>query len=439
MLGIEFIQEQFYLLSERAAVLLSSPDTYLQFSSILVIYFLAFFAAFQAKNRIRWVKMPPEPTSHPMRKLAYDIHKLVFPLLTIIGMRFLAELYQETETSTWLIQVALGIAMLVFLNQIISRFVANKVLAKLFKWIALPILFLHLIDVLPSIVQVLETIRVEAGNVSISAYGIARVCVFALFLFWFGRASNQFGKDVIRKQASLDVPTKEVLVKVLEVALFTLVILILLNVMGINLTVLAVFGGALGVGLGLGLQSIATNFISGLIILLDRSITVDDFIEFDEKTRGYVREFRMRYTTLETFDGKFFMVPNEKFISETFVNWSHKDLKQRFRVDFSVAYKTNIRELVEIIKAVVAEHPQVISGEDIPFEERPDCEIDSFGDSGVNMFVEFWMMGVDDGKNRVGGDLLLMIFEALREHGIEIPFPQREVRILDTPSKPNSL
>jgi len=99
-------------------------------------------------------------------------------------------------------------------------------------------------------------------------------------------------------------------------------------------------------------------------------------------------------------------------------------------VDFSVAYATDIRKLCELIRQTVAQHPQVISGDHLPIEMRPDCEIDSFGDSGVNMFVEFWMEGVDDGRNRVGGDLLLMIFEALRENGIEIPFPQREVRVL---------
>jgi len=144
-----------------------------------------------------------------------------------------------------------------------------------------------------------------------------------------------------------------------------------------------------------------------------------------------VREFKMRYAVLETFDGKDILVPNEKFISSLFINWTHKDPKQRYRIDFSVAYKTDIRAMVEIIKDAVAQHPQVISGEDIPFEELPDCEIDSFGDSGVNMFVEFWMDGVDDGKNRVGGDLLLTVFETLREHQIEIPFPQREVRVVN--------
>jgi small-conductance mechanosensitive channel len=201
--------------------------------------------------------------------------------------------------------------------------------------------------------------------------------------------------------------------------------------MGINLTTLAVFGGALGVGLGFGLQAIASNFVSGLIILFDRSVTIGDFVELDDGRAGTVRELSLRSTTLETFEGKDVIVPNEKFIGETFTNWTHKDTRQRYRVDFSVAYRSDIDQLVDIIKRVVATHPKVISGEHLPIEYRPDCEIDSFGDSGVNMFVEFWMEGIDDGKHRVGGDLLLMIFNALREHGFEIPFPQREIRVLN--------
>jgi small-conductance mechanosensitive channel len=204
--------------------------------------------------------------------------------------------------------------------------------------------------------------------------------------------------------------------------------------MGISLTTLAVFGGAVGVGLGLGLQSIASNFISGIIILLDRSLTVGDFVELDDGSKGFVREFRMRYAVLETYDGKDILVPNEKFISSLLINWTHKDSKQRYRVDFSVPYATDIRSMVELIKIAVAEHPQVISGEKTLLEDRPDCEIANFGDSGVNMFVEFWMEGVDDGKNRVGGDLMLIIFETLKANGIEIPFPQREVRILNNQS-----
>jgi small-conductance mechanosensitive channel len=238
---------------------------------------------------------------------------------------------------------------------------------------------------------------------------------------------------MIRRQQQLDLRTREVAAKLLQVSIAGVVFVLLLQVMGVNLTTLAVFGGAVGVGLGFGLQAIASNFISGIIILLDGSVSVDDYIQLEDGRTGIVRELNMRSTTLETFDGKDVMVPNEKFIVESFTNWTHKNKKQRYRVDFSVAYHSDIRALVEIIKQVVARHPQVISGDDVPLEERPDCEIDSFGDFGINMFVEFWMEGIDDGKNRVGGDLLLMILEALREHGFEIPFPQREVRVLNDP------
>ena len=411
--------------------LLVSSATYLQLGTILGVYLLSFFLATQIKHKSAWVSTEPNKDSHPLRKLAFGAHLIVFPFLAIITLKLFLEIYAQYQYENWLIQFSLGLALMLFLNQLIKRLVNNSVLAKLFQWIALPLMFLSLIGWLAPIISVLEQIRVDIGNFSISAYGLARVLIFGIFLFWFGRASSHFGREVIRKQKNLDSPTKEIMAKLLEVVLFTFVIMFLLNIMGINLTALAVFGGALGVGIGFGLQSIASNFISGIIILLDRSITVDDYIEFEGDSKGYVREFRMRYTTLETFDGKFIMVPNEKFISNSFVNWSHKDLKQRFRVNFPVAYKTDIRELCEIIRETVSQHPQVISGEDIPIEERPDCEIDSFGESGVNMFVEFWMHGIDDGKNRVGGDLMLLIFETLKEHGIEIPFPQREIRVLN--------
>lgn len=276
----------------------------------------------------------------------------------------------------------------------------------------------------------LDAIALSIGSVSISLLDFSRVLIFGAVVLWLGMWVNQRGIDTIKRQKRFDVRTKEVLSKVYQVLIFCFVALILLQLLGIDLTTLAVFGGAVGVGLGLGLQSIASNFISGIIILIDKSITVGDYIELDDGNKGRVREFKMRYAVLETYDGKDIVVPNEKFISCMFINWSHKDPLQRYRVDFSVAYNSDIRHVVEIVKQAVSGHPQVLSGDKVALELRPDCEIDSFGDSGVNLFVEFWIEGIDDGKNRVGGDLNLIIFETLREHNIEIPFPQREVRIL---------
>jgi small-conductance mechanosensitive channel len=418
-------------IAQTAQVAASDSGTYIQFLGIIFIYLLSFAAAHKVRNSIGLTQNEPLESAHPVRKLGYRVGGILFPLFAIVLLQISTKISETLTFTPWLIETALAIAVLLFFNSLIRVFVQNPFAASLFRWIGLPILLLHLLDLLPTVISALEEISLRAGNFSISAYGVVRVLIFGSFLFWLGRASNNFGKAVIRKQDSLDVPTKEVFSKLFEIAIFGIVALSLLNIMGVSMATLAVFGGAVGVGLGLGLQSIASNFISGIIILLDRSLTVGDFIELEGGQVGFVREFKMRYTILETYDGKDILVPNETFISTLMVNWTHKDPKQRYRVDFSVPYSTDVRSMVELIKAAVSEHEQVVSGPDVPFEERPDCEIDSFGDSGINMFVEFWMIGVDDGRNRVGGDLMLIILETLKENGIEIPFPQREVKILN--------
>ena len=420
-----------YKLSDFFNEAISDPDTYYQLIIIAVIYTISFGVSFFIRNNVPALNNEPDENTHPVRRFLFRIGSILTPLLAVFLLKFASDLTLESDIDSWLLRITLAVSVLLFFNSVISEFVVNKLAAQLFRWVGLPIVFLQVTGLLPGVITVLEGISVTIGNVNVSAYGFFRVLIFGSFLFWLGRVSNQFGKNIIYKQAALDVPTKEVFSKLFEVALFCILVLLLLNVMGINLTTLAVFGGALGVGIGLGLQSIASNFISGIIILLDRSLTVGDYVELDNGQKGFVREFKMRYAVLETYDGKDILVPNEMFISNLLVNWTHKDPKQRYRVDFSVPYATDIRSMVEYIKEAVAEHPQVLSGDDVPLEERPDCEIDSFGDSGVNMFVEFWMEGIDDGKNRVGGDLLLTIFETLRNHGIEMPFPQREVTILN--------
>ncbi|WP_246624723.1 mechanosensitive ion channel family protein [Oceanobacter mangrovi] len=417
---------------EQFSELLAQPETYAQLLLVSVIYALAYFAA----NRIR--KLFPllsdsegNTAATPLKKLGGHLGSLLFPLLSITALTFAVEGSGQLLGRSWLVHIALVVALLLMVHSLIRDHVRNDFIAFVFRWIGMPLLFLHQVDLLAPIVAVLESMKITVGNIEFSAYGIARVALFGSLLFWFGRVSNSTGQEMIRRQEKLDFRTREVAAKLLEVAIFAVIGVLLLQVMGINLTALAVFGGAVGVGLGFGLQAIASNFISGIIILLDRSVSVGDFIELEDGRQGYVLELTLRSTALETFDGKIIMVPNEKFVSGTFTNWTHKNKKQRYRVDFSVAYGSDIRQLVEIIKQTVASHEQVISGDTIPIEERPDCEIDSFGDSGVNMFVEFWMEGIDDGRNRVGGDLLLMIYEAMRDNGFEIPFPQREVRILN--------
>ncbi len=419
----------------QAFQVFSQPDTYLQLVIIFVIYLLAFTLANRIRGYATFFDTKSHVTRHPIYLFLSKLGDLIFPLLAILMLKIASEISPTTLQQDWIIQTALIAAVLLVFNSIVQKLIKNTTICHMVKWIGLPILFLHLVGGLSSLILILDGISLNIGNIELSLYGVLRVAIFGTLLFWLGRASNLTGQDLIRKQERLDLRTKEVAAKLLEVTITIIVFLLLLQVMGINLTALAVFGGALGVGLGFGLQAIASNFISGIIILVDKSISIEDYIELADGRTGIVRELNMRSIILETFDGKSIMVPNEKFIVESFTNWTHKDKKQRYRVDFSVAYHTNIRALVEIIKEVVASHPQVMSGDEVPIEECPDCEIDGFGDSGINMFVEFWMLGIDDGKNRVGGDLMLMIFETMQQHGFEIPFPQREVRVLNVANK----
>lgn len=423
----ESLNTQFEQSANTLQTLLLQPETYTQIGIVLAIYVGAWLIA----KRIQKHTASLGASSQRLHVFIKKLSDLIFPVTAILMLRVSLEISENLLSQGWLVQAALIISVILIFRSVIRNFVTHKLLATMLRWLGIPLLFLHMVGLLGGLIQILESISVNLGNIEISLYGIARVAIFGSILFWLGRVSSRTGRDFIAHQENLDERTREVAAKLFEVAIFFLIFLLLLQIMGINLTTLAVFGGALGVGLGFGLQAIASNFISGIIILLDRSVSIGDYVELEDGRTGIVRELNMRSTTLETYDGKDIVVPNEKFIAEIFTNWTHKDKSQRYRVDFSVAYDSDIRKLIAIIKDVVASHPQVFSGDDIPIEERPDCEIDSFGDSGINMFVEFWMEGVDDGRNRVGGDLLLMILEALQEHGFEIPFPQREVRILD--------
>jgi small-conductance mechanosensitive channel len=414
----------------------SSPKFYSQIGLIVLSGLLAYSFASFLKNRSPLLKQIP--ASGPllkMRNRIYQSRNLILPLMLILAFSIAADISQMWIGQSWLIQVCMSWAVIFMIYKLIDRLVHKALFKKLALWIILPIAILQLFGWLDAVIVYLESMSFEVGNINISAYGIIRVLIFGTILFWLGRISSNAGQQIIRSQEDLDVGTREVFAKLFQIALFFIVFILLLQIMGINLTALAVFGGALGVGLGFGLQSIASNFISGIILLLERSLSVGDYIEMEDGRKGVIRELNMRSTTLETYDGKDIMVPNEQFITTSFTNWTHKNFKQRYDIEFQVSYKTDLHFLFDLLREVVASHPRVISGDNVPIEERPDAEIAGFGESGVDILIEFWMEGIDDGPNRVGADLLLMIWDALKQHNIEIPYPQREIKIVNAGEK----
>ena len=411
---------------------LTSPVFYYQCGLIIIAIIASYGFSYLLKQSLTILKERPE--TGRLLRLRRNIHSLgslLFPLFNIFFLVLIANISSDILQKIWLIKLAEGVAIVFLLYMLIVQFVKSRLVKTLIKWIIIPIALLQVFGWLDNVTTYLDSIYFQIGNIRVSTYGIARLIIFGVILFWLGRISNNVGQQIIRNQEDLDVGTREVFAKLFEVALFLVIFILLLQLLGINLTALAVFGGALGVGLGFGLQSIASNFISGIIILLDRSITVGDYIELEDGRNGKIRELNMRSAILETYDGKDIMVPNEQFITTNFVNWTHKNQKQRYPITFTVAYDTDLDLLFPLLREVVSSHPKVISGDDLPIEERPDAEIAGFGDNGIEILIEFWMEGIDDGENRVGADILHMVWKALKENKIEIPYPQREVKILN--------
>ena len=416
----------------------TSPGLGLQMTLTGIAVLAAYLVSRLVRRRARVFRAEPEPG--PFVYLRTTLHRtrhLVFPTLSVLLLGVAIESSDALIQESWLIRIGQGIAVVFFLYRLISDFVENSIVSALFTWIIIPVATLRVFGWLDDVSLFLDAFSLEVGTIRISLLSLGRTLIAGVLLFWLGGISSTVGKQAIRNRQALDVGTREVITKLFQIGLFVVIFLLLLGAMGINLTALAVFGGALGVGLGFGLQQIAANFISGLIILIDRSITIGDYVEFDDGRAGKIRELNMRSAILETFDGKDVMVPNEQFITLSFVNWTHKNKKQRYSLEFSVSYDTELHEMLRLVKDAVASHPKVLSGPDLPTEEQPDAEISSFGDSGVNILVEFWMEGIDDGENRVGADLLMIIWDVLKANNIEIPFPQRDIRIRQSNPSPS--
>jgi potassium-dependent mechanosensitive channel len=270
----------------------------------------------------------------------------------------------------------------------------------------------------------LDATVIALGNIRFSVLALIRGVVAGGLLFWLGAWSNRQSATYITAQDALRPAQRQLAVKAIEILIFGAAFLLLMSIMGIDLTAVAVLGGALGVGIGLGLQQIAANFISGVILLLEGQTTVGDYVELDGGEAGTIVKMTARACVLETFDGKWIVVPNEHFITTRVVNYSDQGSANRYEAAFSVAYETDINRIPAMIEAAVGALPFVLQAPD-----GPDCELRGFGESSVDFAVEYWVNGIDDGKNRYASPVLFAIWNALKAEGIEMPYPRRVVEM----------
>lgn len=405
---------------------LLSPEAWSQFGLLIAAYLLAVLVTRWVRPRISNLLDPGEtqnlfttPRLFVMRFLPLMLPVLAY-VFTGIGEGIVRSLFDSGSV------IAFGKRVFLFLAvRTLVRDIFRDPFLKLFgKFAMIPIAGLYAVGLLDVVQQTLTETMVSLGNISFSVMAIVRGLIAGSILFWLGRWSNEQSSQFIHKQEEMRPSLRQLAVKSIEFVIFGIAFLLLMNIMGINLSALAVLGGAIGVGLGFGLQKIASNFISGVILLVEGQATVGDYVELDGGEAGTIVKMLARATILETYDGRWIVVPNEDFITTRVVNYSDSGSGNRYEAPFSVSYDTDINLVPDIIEAAVAKHPDVLS---VPYP--PDCELRGFGDSGIDFAVEFWVNGIDDGDNKYTSDVLFLVWNALKEHDIEIPYPQRVVEI----------
>lgn len=265
----------------------------------------------------------------------------------------------------------------------------------------------------------------KVGSYEVTAYRLISSLIGLLMVFWIAGLISVYGEKRIRSLVHIRASNRTLLVNGFKLIIFVSVFFIGLNTLGINPTVLTVFGGALGIGIGFGLQKIASNFISGIILLFEKSVEEGDLVELDGGFQGFVRRTGARYTLIETFDSKEIMIPNEDFITNRVINWTFSNTLGRVEVIVGVSYESDIELARNLILEAATEHP-ICS-----LNPAPQCHLTDFAASSVNFLLYFWVDDVTLGRIEPKSDVLRSIWKKFKANDITIPYPQSDVHIKD--------
>ncbi len=377
----------------------------------------------------------PEESREALKRGAAAFRRLIFPLLTML-LLIAGRAVLRNWHSTSLLSVAIplfgamaGIRFAVYLLRLafshggwlaaFERSIATVV------WAALA---MHLTGILPEIVNWLAGVEITAGTHTLSLWILLNaafwVVLTLLLALWAGAALEVR----LMRAEGLHSSLRVVFARLGRAILLVAAVLVVLPLIGVDLTVLSVFGGALGVGLGLGLQKIASNYLSGFIILLDRSIRLGDMISADNHY-GEVTKITTRYVVVRAPTGVEAIIPNDTLVTTTVLNHSYSDKRVRLAVRVQVAYRTDMTEVLRILADVASRHPRVLR------DPGPAAQVLQLADSGVDLELGFWIEDPERGSQNVRSDVSVNLLAEFKARGIEIPYPQREVRLMGQPPR----
>jgi len=403
----------------------ATPDIYYQLLFVAGACVTALMIVWIGKALYQQLR--EEETTYPITVREWYIKRalrLIPPILTFIFLGVGDKIASFLTEGTGVIALSRDLSVIWLIIAIISAFVQNTLVRAVGYWLMIPAALLSAVGWFEPTVAFLEEYGFTLGNVEITAYTLLKAIFFASLVVWIGKVISQTVERHIRKSGNLTAPTKELLVKLFDVGLAIILFTATLNLIGIDLTALAVFSGALGVGLGFGLQKVASNFISGIILLSEKSITLNNLIEMDDGIFGYVRKLGARASIVETFDGKEVMVPNEDFITSRVANLTHSTNNGRVDVHVGASYDADPHKVREIMLEAAKSFKDTI--QDNP-ELAPACYLREFADHSVNFLLTFWIPDITAGRWKAQSEVMFTIWDRFKEEGIEIPYPKRDI------------
>jgi len=403
------------------------PSRLLQVGVALALLALAWLIAKVLDTRIEaWIRARDGWATWQLRgliQLRRRLPLLVFVVLIWVAVGVFATIYQF-PSRRYLLELFATIASAWLAIRLAAQFVRNRVLRRFVVWGLTIYATLHFLNLSDAAAVLLDSFAMSFGDFRLSALTILKALAVTGVLFAAARIVSVTLARRIRGNDDISPSVQELMIKALQVSLFGAAFFIGLKAVGFDLTGLAVLSGAIGVGLGFGLQKVVSNLVSGIIILMDKSVKPGDVISLGD-TFGWINTLGARYVSVVTRDGKEYLIPNEDLITGQVVNWSHSNDLVRLDLNFGVSYADNPHKVRAVAVSAATGSCRVLP------DPAPVCHIVNFGDSSVDYVLRFWIRDPSSGLTNIRGNVYLALWDAFHENGFTIPFPQREVRVLN--------
>jgi len=401
---------------------MTSPWFYLQFGVMLAGAGIAFAIGAAVRARIDLTARAmgwPAPLRLLTRILVNSASTAAFAVLMMIARIVMSQ--STWPSRSYLLAVAAKLALAWLVIRLVTSVIRNEFIVRLVAISAWLVAALSILGQLGATIALLDSVGIELGGLRLTPLLLIKLGVLLAVALWLSNLASNFLESRINQSHDLTPSIQVLLTKLVRLLLMVFAIALVMGAVGINLSALAVFSGAVGVGIGFGLQKIVANFISGVILLADKSVKPGDLVTIGDSS-GRISAMNTRYISVAAGDGREFLIPNEDLITQKVVNWTYTDKDTLVKVSFSTNYDADPRLVCRLAAEVAAASPRA------EVHKPPNCLLAEFTEAGMKFALTFWIDS-PDGMDAVKSDVMLGLWDAFKREGIKVPYPVRELRI----------